>query len=115
MAWKVRIERIWTNAATSIRRSPPPLPWPKSLAGWCASGITRRWPWLGRAEQSQLPELLGFVAGIRRDKTAVEQMLLSPWSNGQVEGQVNRLKVLKRQMYGRANFDLLRKRVLYAA
>jgi transposase len=72
-------------------------------------------PWLERAEQSALPEMMGFAAGIRRDHAAVAQMLLSPWSNGQVEGQVNRLKLLKRQMYGRANFDLLRKRVLYSA
>jgi transposase len=38
-----------------------------------------------------------------------------PWSNGHVEGQVHRLKLIKRQMYGRAKFDLLRQRVLYAA
>jgi transposase len=71
-------------------------------------------PWLERAEKSELPELRAFAAGIRRDHAAVEQMLLTPWSSGQAEGRVDRLKLLKRQMYGRANFDLLRKRVLYA-
>ena len=45
-----------------------------------------------------------------RSKAALEL----PWSNGQTEGQVNRLKMLKRQMYGRANLDLLRIRLLYA-
>ncbi len=42
-------------------------------------------------------------------------MLLTDWSNGQCEGQINRAKLLKRQMYGRANFDLLRQRILHAA
>jgi transposase len=52
--------------------------------------------------------------GIERDKAAVVAALMQPWSNGQVEGQVNRLKLIKRSMYGRANFDLLRQRVLAA-
>ena len=47
-----------------------------------------------------------------QDLDAVRNALLLPWSNGQVEGQINRLKLIKRQMYGRAGFDLLRKRVL---
>jgi transposase len=71
--------------------------------------------WLLTAEQTKVPELVGFVAGIRRDQAAVEQMLLTEWSNGQLEGQVNRLKLLKRAMYGRAKFDLLRRRVLHAS
>lgn len=71
--------------------------------------------WLLTAEQTQVPELVGFVAGMRRDQAAVEQMLLTEWSNGQLEGQVNRLKLLKRAMYGRAKFDLLRRRVLHAS
>jgi len=50
-----------------------------------------------------------------RSFAAVRAALDSPWSNGQVEGQVNRLKTLKRQMYGRAKFDLLRKRFLLSA
>ncbi len=48
------------------------------------------------------------------DCPAVEATVATEWSNGQTEGQVNRLKVLKRTMYGRANFDLLRQRMLYA-
>jgi transposase len=54
------------------------------------------------------------ATGLERDKAAVLAALQYPWSNGQTEGQVNRLKLLKRQMYGRANFDLLRQRVLAA-
>jgi transposase len=53
-----------------------------------------------------------FAAGLRRDENAVRAALSEPWSNGQVEGQVNGLKVVKRAMYGRAGFDLLRARVL---
>jgi transposase len=71
--------------------------------------------WLERAEASGQTALRSFASGIRRDYAAVEAALRLPYSNGPVEGQVNRLKFLKRQMYGRAKFDLLRKRVLYAA
>jgi len=70
--------------------------------------------WRKSALESSLPELSRFIAGLDRDTKAVEAALTHPWSNGPVEGQVNRLKVIKRQMYGRANFDLLRARVLAA-
>jgi transposase len=59
-------------------------------------------------------ELSGFAEGLRQDEAAVKAALSLEWSNGQVEGQVNRLKLLKRQMYGRAGFDLLRSRFLKA-
>jgi len=68
--------------------------------------------WLESAEASSIPEFNGFAMGIRRDHSAVAAGLDQPWSNGQVEGQVHRLKLLKRQMYGRAGFLLLRRRVL---
>jgi transposase len=71
--------------------------------------------WLDRADASGLPEIRSFAAGIQRDRSAVDAALSSVWSNGQTEGQVNRLKALKRQMYGRAKLDLLEKRFLYAA
>ena len=67
--------------------------------------------WLTAARYSALR---GFVVGLISDIDAVRAALSQPWSNGPVEGQVNRLKLLKRQMYGRANFDLLRSRVLHA-
>jgi transposase len=63
-------------------------------------------------QASQFPAFAGFVRGIRQDFQAVQQAFSSSWSNGQAEGQVNRLKTIKRQMYGRAGFDLLRLRVL---
>jgi transposase len=69
--------------------------------------------WLQHAEASDAPELRGFAAGIRADYAAVAASLTLEWSQGQVEGQVNRLKETKREMYGRANFDLLRLRVLH--
>jgi transposase len=70
---------------------------------------------LDAAEQSGVVELQGFATGLRKDRDCVEAALKHHWSNGQVEGQVNRLKMIKRQMYGRANFDLLRARVLHRA
>jgi transposase len=56
----------------------------------------------------------GLAAGLRRDLSAVEAAVTVPWSNGQTEGQVNKLKVLKRQCYGRAKLDLLERRLLAA-
>jgi transposase len=69
-------------------------------------------PWLTAVIEYKIPELSGFARSLNRDKDAVLAALALPWSNGQVEGQVNRLKLIKRQMYGRAKFDLLRLRVL---
>lgn len=69
-------------------------------------------PWLEDVGKSGISALMGFAKGIKQDLAAVTNALSLPWSNGQTEGQVNRLKLIKRQMYGRANFDLLRKRVL---
>lgn len=71
--------------------------------------------WLLRATDSGIGELQSFVAGLERDKAAVVAALSLPFSNGQVEGQVNRLKLIKRMAYGRAKFDLLRHRVLARA
>ena len=71
--------------------------------------------WLTRAEGCGEAEFREFAAGLRRDLDAVTAALTEPWSNGQVEGQVNRLKMLKRAMFGRANVDLLRRRVIGAA
>jgi transposase len=71
--------------------------------------------WLAKAESSACPELRRFAEGIRRDAAAVNVAVTESWSNGPVEGQVNRLKVIKRQMFGRAGFALLRARVVHAA
>lgn len=71
--------------------------------------------WLVQAEQSRIRELESFAHGIRRDYDAVRASFTSEWSNGPVEAQVNCLKLQKRLMFGRANFDLLRLHVLRRA
>lgn len=68
--------------------------------------------WLAEARGTALD---AFVRGIERDRDAVLAALVEPWSTGPVEGQINRLKLLKRTMYGRAGYALLRRRVLSAA
>ena len=68
--------------------------------------------WLADAQNS---EMRGFAAGLRQDEQAVRAALMLPWSSGQVEGQVNRLKLVKRQGYERAKLDLLRARLVHAA
>ncbi|GAC1527802.1 MAG: hypothetical protein NVS2B16_35700 [Chloroflexota bacterium] len=69
--------------------------------------------WLVEAQASGLPQLAGFAKGLERDYAAVKAGLTLEWSNGQTEAQVQRLKLLKRQMYGQAGFDLMRQRVLH--
>jgi transposase len=69
--------------------------------------------WLERAAASCLGPFQRFANGLWEDYEAVKAGLTLPWSTGPVEGQINRLKMLKRQMFGRANIDLLRLRVLY--
>jgi len=68
--------------------------------------------WLTQAEHSGLPEFKKMASGIRQDYAAIKAAFSSEWSNGQVEAQVNCLKLQKRIVFGRANFDLLRLRVL---
>jgi transposase len=87
------------------------------LAGAFQDMMSQRQPdrlgdWLTNAEASSVRELRGLAEGLRQDQAAVAEALRGNWSNGAVEGQVNRLKVIKRQMYGRAGFPLLRARVL---
>jgi transposase len=67
--------------------------------------------WLQQAEASGIPELRAVATGMRRDWAAIEAALVLPWSQGQTEGQVTRLKLVKRQMYGRGGLDLLRTRL----
>jgi transposase len=71
--------------------------------------------WLQRAEHSAFPTLARFAKGLRQDCAAVRAALALVWSNGQTEGQVHRLKLMKRLAYGRAGFDLLRLRVLHGS
>lgn len=103
-----------------LRASSPELATAQEMEGRFA-GLVREGEqgglagWLREAVEGGIPEMRAFARGILQDEAAVRAAIREPWSNGQVEGQVNRLKMLKRQMYGRANFDLLRRRVLGAA
>jgi len=72
-------------------------------------------PWLKRAADGAVQQLQRFAKRLSADYDAVRAALTLAWSNGPVEGQINRLKTLKRQMYGRANLDLLERRLLLAA
>jgi transposase len=68
--------------------------------------------WLQKVEEQGVSEIKNFAQGLKRDYDAVKAGLTLPWSQGAVEGHVQRLKLLKRQAYGRASFQMLRKRVL---
>ncbi|MFF3915439.1 transposase [Streptomyces sp. NPDC001852] len=70
--------------------------------------------WITRVQQDQVPALRSFATGLLQDLDAVVAGLTLNYSSGAVEGHNNKIKMLKRQMFGRANFDLLRKRVLHA-
>jgi transposase len=67
---------------------------------------------LSSAKWSDLRMVCRFAYGLQKDISAVAAAVDTPWSTGQVEGQINRLKMIKRQMFGRAGFELLRARVL---
>jgi len=70
--------------------------------------------WINQCLKSSITDLVNFATGLQRDHDCVFMALHEKWSNGQTEGQVTRLKLIKRKMYGRANFDLLRQRVLFS-
>lgn len=72
-------------------------------------------PWLQAALGSGIPDLRTFAEGLQREYCALKAALTYPYSTGPVEGQINRLKLIKRSMYGRGSFGLLRQRVLIAA
>jgi transposase len=71
--------------------------------------------WIEQAKGSGIGKFRRFAVGLEKDQAAVQAGLTEVWSNGQTEGHVHRLKLLKRQMYGRAGFDVLRPRMLRAA
>ena len=77
-------------------------------------GLQHLVAWVETVERADIPELHAFASGLRKDWAAVTAGLTLHWSSGSVEGHVNRIKMLKRQMYGRANLDLLRCRILLA-
>jgi transposase len=71
--------------------------------------------WLQDCLETRITPLCNFAIGLQQEYVSIRVALELPWSNGQTEGRVNRLKFIKRQMYGRAHFDLLRLRVLYSS
>jgi transposase len=79
------------------------------VCGGKSSSLKR---WAKKAENAGLVAIDGFVRQLKRDWAAAENAVKQVWSNGPVEGHINRLKTLKRQMYGRAKFELLRARTL---
>src|SRR6266700_1092674 len=72
----------------------------------------KRTNWIDSTTASGFPCVAQFASTLRRDLEAVELSITTPWSNGPIEGHINRLKAIKRQMYGRAGFELLKARVL---
>ena len=102
----------WSTAPNS---TPSPLMF-RSFAQMLTERQGERLPqWLDAVRRDDLPSLHTLAAGIERDRNAVIAGLTLPWKSGVVEGHVNRIKMLKRQMFGRAGFALLRKRVLLAS
>jgi transposase len=105
------------NALDLLLTLSPNLAEARMLALSFRTMVTQRKPeqldaWLHQARNSSLPAFKHFAIGLQRDYAAVYAALDLPFSNGQVEGHNNRVKLIKRQMYGRAKFDLLRIRVL---
>ena len=115
--------RTQTSEATTARRDLPALPSPRGsgrvgkyfLRSDQARQAGSLSSWIAQVSAATVtPELRRFALGLLADGKAVEAALTLPWSNGQTEGQVNRLKLLKREMYGRANLDLLNQRFLHS-
>ena len=69
--------------------------------------------WIESARKHDIPELQSFVEGILKDSTAIKNEIIYPYNNGLAEGSVNKIKVIKRIMYGRNSFDLLKAKVLF--
>jgi hypothetical protein len=92
----------------------PHITWWKRFCRWWLTRTGEQLDaWLKEVEASHLQAFEPFVTGVQQDIDAVLAGLTLPWSNGPVEGHVNRLKLIKRSMYGRAKFDLLKLRVLH--
>ena len=68
--------------------------------------------WIAAAAKSEVYALQRFAKALKRDGDAIRNAIVEPWSSGQVEGQINRLKTIKRSMYGRGGIGLLRARLL---
>lgn len=117
---KAKLTAEQTAFLERLKEQCPPVAIAQSLALEFFAMARRREPaglegWIERAAQSGIEELKQFGAGLRRDWEAVVAGLTLEWSSGPVEGQVNRLKMIKRQMFGRAGLPVLRARIVTAA
>ena len=81
----------------------------------CGGRVSSMRCWIAEAEAASITAISTFVRQLKKDQVVVENAVRHDWSNGAVEGHVNRLKTVKRQMYERAGFELLRSRILPAA
>ena len=113
-----KLEEIEQEHLTTFRRADPSLDTTYQLVQDFLVMMRQREgerldAWLTQVHESQLPELESFAHGVERDKAAVQAGLTLLINNGQVEGQVTRIKLIKRMMYGKAGFALLRQRVLH--
>jgi len=123
-AWQVlqrseQREKLSIERLENLREAHPDLEESISLTEDFAALVRTRDPkafdhWLNRAAASTLKPFQSFAASLRRDYDAVRAGIELPWSTGPVEGEINRLKMLKRAMFGRAGFPLLQRRVLLA-
>ena len=106
---RILFERVATNCPIVRSLHALALDFREAIATHDKDGMLH---WIGTAPQSGIGPLMRFAYGLKKDLNAVLAAVETPWSNGQTEGQINRLKAIKRQMYGRAGFQLLRARVL---
>ncbi len=106
---KILLERVAANCPTFQSLRVLALDFRDAIASKDRDGMVH---WVRVAAQSGIGPLIRFAYGLRKDFQAVLAAVETPWSNGQTEGQINRLKAIKSQMYGRAGFQLLRARVL---
>ncbi len=119
-AWGVLRKQPDTAITAQLLELDPAAAEAVSLSREFAALVRERRPegldaWLVRAQEGAAAALRRFAKRLLADYDAVRAAMTLDWSNGQVEGQINRLKTLKRQMYGRASLDLLERRFLLAA
>ena len=112
-----RLSRSELETVAAVEHAVPGLVAARDLVDRFQSLIRKQDPkvldlWLADAAASSISS---FAKGIADDQSAIAAAIEEPWSNGQTEGQITKLKLVKRQMYGRANLDLLRARLLCVA
>ncbi|MFE5689254.1 transposase [Streptomyces sp. NPDC056512] len=106
--------KVSTNSAGGIQRWRRPSSTPNVWHSWCENDAVNMAldVWIADVRLDGQRELRTLANGMRRDRAAIQAALTTTYASGAVEGNVTRIKLLKRQMYGRANFDLLRRRIL---